>query len=610
MAKLSPSSFQNQLAGIYKSIQQGQAGSALLQLKKLARKVPDNSDLSHITALAYSALGDVVLAKKHFLKSLKLNPQQPQVHNNLANLYKSTEEFSKAEKHYTLALSGQIDFSDAKRNLALCMATQEKHDAAIVLYRELLARDARDISTTSALADSLRLSEQFEEANSYYLRAIDLSPSHLNAWHNMGLNHHLNGNLEKARECYSKAFEIAPNQPQVVQSYANSLHELGATQDAVSLLGAVLATDSSIVFLHDRLNELLWESNKLDQFCESYKSAIKQHESNIDLRVNYVAQLFRAAQVEQARLVVDEAVERFPTSYELLALRGQIYADLQFYDIAEADLSRSLQYQFTKDAAQPLVKLFILRAYFAKAQTLLDDLFKEDQDCQLTWALQSLVWRLTKDDRYYWLNDYDKFVRAYTLEAPAGYESSEEFIVALEKLLLSRHLTEKEPLQQTLRNGTQTAARLLHSSEPELVALKASLTSIVRKYVEELPSDSSHPLLRRKSENTEFSGSWSVKLQANGFHVNHVHPAGWISSSCYIHIPDTMQKHTDSQEGCIKFGESPLDLGELEVVEKVVRPEAGMVVLFPSYMWHGTYPFSGDESVFRMTAPFDVIPSQ
>jgi hypothetical protein len=28
-------------------------------------------------------------------------------------------------------------------------------------------------------------------------------------------------------------------------------------------------------------------------------------------------------------------------------------------------------------------------------------------------------------------------------------------------------------------------------------------------------------------------------------------------------------------------------------------------VLFPSYMWHGTIPFTSGE---RMTAPFDVVP--
>ena len=608
MANLNPKAPQNQLAGIYQLIQQGEAGKALKQLQKLAKKAAINSDISHLTALAYKALGDMPLAKKHFLRSLKLNAQQPQVHNNLANLYKGNDEFARAEKHYLLAVSSQPDYVDAKRNLALCLAAQEKHQEAIELYREIITRDDKDISANSGLADSLRELERFDEANSHYLGVIELSPRHLNAWHNMGLNHHLNGDLEQARNCYSKAFELAPNEPKVTQSYANILHELGATEEALELLRAALGNDSSIVFLHDRLNELLWETNALDQFAESYKTAIREHEKNLHLRVNYVSQLFRAAQVETAREVVDEAIHKFSNSYELLALKGQIYADLQQYDVAQTALKQSLKYRFTKDAAQPLVKLNILQGEYQNAQKVLDELFNEDENCQLTWALQSLLWRLTEDDRYQWLNDYDNYVKVYTLEAPAGYASQQEFIQALEKLLLGRHTTEKEPLQQTLRNGTQTAARLLHSHEPELKGLKESLSKIVETYINDLPSDQNHPLLKRKADNFEFAGSWSVKLRPNGFHVNHVHPAGWISSSCYISIPDTMQVHLDSSEGCIKFGESPLALGELEVVEKVVRPEVGMVVLFPSYMWHGTYPFKGEESEYRMTSPFDVVP--
>jgi len=140
------------------------------------------------------------------------------------------------------------------------------------------------------------------------------------------------------------------------------------------------------------------------------------------------------------------------------------------------------------------------------------------------------------------------------------------------------------------------------------MALKSELSKIVKQYIGELPDDLSHPLLSRKSEAFEFSGSWSVKLKSGGFHVNHVHPQGWISSSCYVSIPQGMQDGTDQREGQIKFGESPLNLGDRECIEKIVKPEAGLVVLFPSYCWHGTIPFSGNDQDYRMTAPFDVVP--
>jgi hypothetical protein len=59
-----------------------------------------------------------------------------------------------------------------------------------------------------------------------------------------------------------------------------------------------------------------------------------------------------------------------------------------------------------------------------------------------------------------------------------------------------------------------------------------------------------------------------------------------------------------SQEGWIKFGEPRWPIPGCKV-ERVVQPKEGRVVLFPSFMWHGTIPFSSGE---RLTAPFDVVP--
>ena len=60
--------------------------------------------------------------------------------------------------------------------------------------------------------------------------------------------------------------------------------------------------------------------------------------------------------------------------------------------------------------------------------------------------------------------------------------------------------------------------------------------------------------------------------------------------------------------GGIKFGESSLGLEDREVISRVIVPKAGELVLFPSYVWHGTYPFNGKDSDFRLTAPCDITP--
>jgi hypothetical protein len=40
--------------------------------------------------------------------------------------------------------------------------------------------------------------------------------------------------------------------------------------------------------------------------------------------------------------------------------------------------------------------------------------------------------------------------------------------------------------------------------------------------------------------------------------------------------------------------------------EHFVQPRPGRLVLFPSYMWHGTNPIVGDE--IRLSVAFDAVP--
>jgi uncharacterized protein (TIGR02466 family) len=98
-------------------------------------------------------------------------------------------------------------------------------------------------------------------------------------------------------------------------------------------------------------------------------------------------------------------------------------------------------------------------------------------------------------------------------------------------------------------------------------------------------------------------GCWSVRLQRSGFHVNHVHPEGWISSAYYVDVPDEVQD-AGARSGWIKFGEPRFPTPGAGPAH-FVQPRAGRLVLFPSYLWHGTTPITGDQP--RMTIAFDAV---
>jgi hypothetical protein len=126
----------------------------------------------------------------------------------------------------------------------------------------------------------------------------------------------------------------------------------------------------------------------------------------------------------------------------------------------------------------------------------------------------------------------------------------------------------------------------------------------VESYCHSIGNDARHPLSSRNTGNGVLTGCWSVQLRREGFHLNHVHAEGWISSAYYVSVPDEVDD-TALMSGWLKFGEPRLPVPGA-TPERVVQPKAGQLALFPSYMWHGTNAIHGP--VPRITIAFDALP--
>ena len=63
----------------------------------------------------------------------------------------------------------------------------------------------------------------------------------------------------------------------------------------------------------------------------------------------------------------------------------------------------------------------------------------------------------------------------------------------------------------------------------------------------------------------------------------------------------------DSDQGILAFGQPSIITTPALAAEYSVRPAVGTLVLFPSYFWHGTVPFSSSQP--RLTVAFDAVPA-
>jgi len=213
------------------------------------------------------------------------------------------------------------------------------------------------------------------------------------------------------------------------------------------------------------------------------------------------------------------------------------------------------------------------------------------------WPYLSLIWRLTGNMRSGWLDGEPPCIRQFDLPFPPT--ELERLAAYLRRL----HTTIHHPAEQSLRGGTQTEGSLLLRTDPELAVARKLILDAVRSYVDALPPfDGNHPLLGTPRATLRFAGSWSVRLAAQGFHVCHTHPLGWISSALYVSLPDPASLGTPPA-GWLELGAPPPDLRLDLPAYAQIEPKPGRLVLFPSTMWHGTVPFDDGE---RLTIAFDI----
>ncbi|MBA2934801.1 hypothetical protein HZF05_11905 [Sphingomonas sp. CGMCC 1.13654] len=94
-----------------------------------------------------------------------------------------------------------------------------------------------------------------------------------------------------------------------------------------------------------------------------------------------------------------------------------------------------------------------------------------------------------------------------------------------------------------------------------------------------------HPLATGRPAAPVFRG-WANIMRAGAYERSHIHEGGWLSAVFYPAVPVAMDG------GAILMGGHPRDEDRIAPVLELT-PTAGMMLLFPSFLYHRTEPFRG-----------------
>jgi tetratricopeptide (TPR) repeat protein len=415
--------------------------------------------------------------------------------------------------------------------------------------------------------------------------------------HNRAVTLRKEERFDEALTTIQTALKMGTPRPETRLMRAHILGDLGRFDDAVAAYHDLLRDHPEALDAHQTLSALLPQIGRASEALDSYRAALAKRP---DIGMLWVSALGAArGHSDWAALLAfaHDAKTRFGkdsliTVYQALALSG-LDRDADARDVLVDALAVEPDYA---PARTTLAHVLIRLSDYQAAETEALQATTLTPHDQAARALLTAIWRVRDDPREAWLADYDRHVMV-TDVPDVDWR-------ALGENLNLRHRMFAAPGDQSLRGGTQTRGTLFDSPDATIVNLASAIQRAAAAKLADLSTDATHPFLSRSTGRINFSGSWSVRLRSQGFHINHMHPEGWLSSALYINLPPEVGGEGDA--GALAFGVPDAAL-KLELApRRIVQPRVGQLVLFPSYFWHGTLPFESDHD--RLTVAFDALP--
>ena len=586
----------------------GDVAGARAALAPLLARHGGRPDVLHLQGLIGRDGGDLAAAAAALSRAAELSGGSAEIRNSLGNVLESMGRLDEADREFAAAIAAQPSYLPAWINRGRVASARGAHDFAIETLERACRMDPRSSLALVTLGNACRRAGRHAEAVAPLRRAAQLDPARAAPRLGLGLALRSLGRAQEAIAEYEAAERAGAKAPQLLESRAAAWAELGDLDRARADLERLTTQHPGYLAGHRTRARLFWEWALEGDPFESYRRTAEAFPREAAIWNAWIDALLSFRQYAQAVEVTAKAEAALGPSPGITAARaiaqsevGELEAATQLFEACLPALS----------GAAPFLNAFarhLLKSHDpARAAGTAEDVLRGDPDNQVAWAYLGTAWRVAGDARELWLHDYDRHVARIEATPPDGSRSAEAFARETADILRSLHQTSVHPADQTLRGGTQTPGALFDRPEPEIRRIRETVEHAARAFIANLPDDPGHPLLRRKSKEIAFSGSWSVRLTSHGFHINHVHERGWISSAYYFALPPAAPSEPE-HAGWLQLGAPPEELGLGLAPRGIVEPEVGTLVLFPSSMWHGTVPFESEGE--RLTAAFDIVPAE
>lgn len=434
-------------------------------------------------------------------------------------------------------------------------------DEAVMAFRQACAADPGNAGRHQNLGVALKNAGAFEDALKAFAIALDLRPGHAATLANLG------------------ACLIAASRPEEALAI---LAAAGDNADALTNTGVALA----------RLG-------RHGEAVAPYQRSLAMRPGHVDTALNLADAFFAAGQVDAADRLVNEVLRAQPRNPRAANQLGLMREQRGDFDGAAAAMMPAFDPAAPNHALGVNLARVCIRAGAARDAVAICDQLIATQPSVTTplaiklAALEKLGMTAERDR----LMAIDRFVTIPDIPAPPGFADLAHFNAALVEELRAHPSLTFEPEGLVTRHGRQSDD-LATADSPAIAALGRIVRgALAGEHARLSTQGADHPFLRAIPHAWDMT-MWGTILQPGGEVGAHIHAPNWLSGVYYPAFT--------GDDGAFAIGVLPAELGGGG--EPVVRqPRAGRMILFPSYLWHATLPFSGTAD--RISFAFDLVPA-
>ena len=483
---------------------------------------------------------------------------------------------------------------------------------------------------------------KLDQAIRYYREAIALQPHFLEAHNNLGNLLRKIGKNDEAESCLKKGLEIDPNNVILNNNLATVYNEKGRIKEAITILKKTIAIDpkyfdakNNLLFcliadgrmedatkfakdlqkefpenseVYNNLGIILFKTNNIEEAIEQYKKAIQLQENHSEAHCNMGIALTVCGS-KDAEAHLKKATEYYPGNHKAYNALGNFLVEERRFDEAIKAYRRAIEIRPNfPEALNGIGNTYLRKRKYEKALHAFNECISCDPLHKRVLAYKEIsLNELGRKEEALLITNLETDIFLTSIAKDKG--NSEDIEVFNNKLateLLAHNSLTREPLHKTTKNGKQTGL-LMEGAGIALQSLISKINFKIEEYLKNFSINKNRPHHQSKPIKYYLS-IWGTVLENAGHQEPHIHTDGWLSGVYYVRIPKSIENDKENR-GCIEFGKPGYDIPySYKPSTKTILPTSGMLLLFPSHLFHRTIPLKTNET--RISVAFDVIPIQ